>query len=778
MSLVIVLGIVLGAQTGGAGTMRTPRYFPETGRGAVHQHALDLSGSTVVLAFALQPGYEDIPLLAYLRTAKGTRVAVAYVTNGESTPTDEGGRNPASTAGERKEEAFAVMRALDANARFLNLPDPGVISSRGELEEIWGADTALARIGRVLHYFRPDVVLLEGDQRGDTARSMRQRLLVDLVLKAIGTPSKPGGKPDDAMSGNLSPSPRVFVESERGERNTREAEYDRPHPVWKISYRLIASEAANEYRGLRLQLPFWMGRGDRRYTSVKSGTTERLQSMVAGLPLIAPPLHSLAVAIRSVASRTVRGVYTPLLPEVVRAIDSLDLHLAWERRSVAGHDLRLLAAWKDGLESLRCSLLDLGLVYAPSESLVTEKQLFYLKFDGLPPRASGRGSRIYFPAAIDHSWGVNESVEYQFPFQPPQQFEVLTPRSMEYDSPAGQFGIRQSTLRTRFSFLIVHHDSAGRGSYLYRGEVLLRTGPKRMFEILTPVVRGIDGQPIICRLTNVSRDPFKGEISIDDTLLNSIQKSVSLKGKDAVVIDTVLLSLRSPLPQGDYPLSVMLPGGVNQSVILRSFEASIDSQARVALLTDINDSPIAHALDRLGVSWRRIDPSLESSSLSGTNVMILDRDALAGLRRAKGQAQTITSWVRGGGHLLVLPQHDVADGGSGFIPGFSFRRSPLLPPGAPLKIDTANLLLRSPNILSECDWDGWVVARSLCSVQVSPDLAASVLVSSADGNVPLLVTVAEGKGRITLVALDCISQLINVHPGVHRIFANLLKPNR
>jgi hypothetical protein len=39
---------------------------------------------------------------------------------------------------------------------------------------------------------------------------------------------------------------------------------------------------------------------------------------------------------------------------------------------------------------------------------------------------------------------------------------------------------------------------------------------------------------------------------------------------------------------------------------------------------------------------------------------------------------------------------------------------------------------------------------------------------------PLLLTKRSGKGRITLVALDMISQLANVKPGVHRLLANIL----
>jgi hypothetical protein len=348
---------------------------------------------------------------------------------------------------------------------------------------------------------------------------------------------------------------------------------------------------------------------------------------------------------------------------------------------------------------------------------------------------------------------------------------------MEYTVPGSRFGIRQSTLRTRFSFILVHHDSVRQSSYIYRGEVLLRAGPKRTFEILTPVVRATDGQPVICRMMNISRDTFHGALTMRDTVVNPVSKSVYLQGKDAVLVDTLFLSLRGPLPSGDHPISVSLPGGVQESIIARSFEARVDTQARVALLTAFDESPIAHALDRVGIPWRRINRSVTAGQgLARTNVIIIDRDALTELRGQGAQPETIMAWVREGGHLLVLPQNDVPEGGAWFIPGASFRTSPLLSPDAAVRTDSAYALLRSPNVLSEGDWDGWVVARSLCSVKVAGDRPAQVIVSSLDRDIPLVVTLPEGKGRITLIALDLISQLVNVHPGGHRIFANLLKP--
>ncbi len=767
-----VVGMFVGVGVQ-AGENSASRYFPDAGKGAVHQRALDLEGGAVVVIVALEPGHEDLPLLAYLRTAVGARAAVVFMTNGESTPGDVSERLPAEVAGERKEEAYAALRLLGVEARFLNLGDPGIVGSRRDLQTLWGRDTALARVGRVLGYFRPDVVVLEGDLRGDTLRSMRESLMSDIVLGALRESEKrPRGRPDTELV-MVSPRARVLAECEPAELGALVPAYDQVHPVWNRTYRAIATEAAEAYRSLQLQLPFRVKRGDRRYAYVKSGRTAQPPGFCAGLPAIPPAFHFDEARIRGLAARTVRGVRVPLLSGVSRAIDSLDLHLEWERRVRTGKNLRLLAAWKDGLEALRCALLDVHVAFAVSESLVTENQLFDITFEGPRPGGAAGQTKVFFPGAMDHTWGVNESPDFQFSLHPPQKFQIITPQTLSYDTPPAQFGIRATALRTRFSFLIAHRDSLPLRSYLSRGVVMLRTAPKRTFEILTPIVRAMPGQSVICRLVNVSRDAFKGELTIDDSLLLPVLRDVSLKGKNTVVLDTVAVSPRGDVPPGDYPFTVVLSGGVRRMCVLRSFPAQVIPGVRVALLSGMEASPVGDALGRLGVSWVRRVPG-EATDLSSLDVLIVDRDALQGLRAGDPAQTPIMAWVRGGGHLVVLPQFDLSDGGTSLIPGMSFVRSPLLPPDARVTLDTAGVILRTPNPIGEKDLAGWVVSRSFGAIRVNRDASHSVLVSSAHDGAPLVVTAPEGQGRITLVALDLISQLVNVHPGTHRLLANLL----
>ncbi len=749
------------------------KFFPETGPEAIHQRMLDLGNGGVVLVVVLQPGYEDFPLLAYLRTALGARVGIAYMTNGEATPSDVGENDLDQVAGMRKEEAYRAMSMLDVTPRFLNLPDLGVVGSEHEVARFWRADTTLERLRAALMYFRPDVVVIGGDLQGDSVQSIRQRAVVERVHAALIAAGKL--RKEELGKPNLLPLVGVRVFTQVGYRSPKgqRSRYDQLRPVAKRSYRGIGSEAATAYRSLRLQEDSWEIQGDRQYAALESRLRGDLFSAVASLPIVSAPLRPLATQMKQVAA-SAKQLREPEFARVVQAIDSVDHHLALGSSSLKGNDLRVLAGWKDGLEGLRCSMLNVKVPYAAEDSLVAINQVLYLKFGTMTSAVGTGNTRILFPAAMDHKWGVNESVEYQFPFNPPQQFMILTPRTLDYVYPPAEFGISETVLRTRFPFLVVHRDSTPRLSYLYRGDVRLRPAPKRTFEILTPIVRAATGQRVICRLTNVSRDPFEGDVTLSDSTVNLVRHHIALKGKDAVLLDTVVLSLRDTLPAGDYPLSLHIAGSVQGSFLMRSFPARIDTLARVGVVTAIQNSPLLSALDRLGIHATLVRKNVSGENrLSQYNVIILDRDALAdaGVRGSVGPL--LSGWVGSGGHLVVLPQiHGLAEDVA--FPGMAFRRSPQLSPATSIKIDSTAELDRFPNLLPAADWEGWAVARAFCSVRIPMNSPSRVIVSSKDANVPLVVDYTVGKGTVTAVALDLISQLMNVHPGAHRLLANLV----
>ncbi len=83
----------------------------------------------------------------------------------------------------------------------------------------------------------------------------------------------------------------------------------------------------------------------------------------------------------------------------------------------------MISLWKNALEDLRCSLLGVSIVCQPSDSLVTQGQLFYLRFAGFSSLTSKTHTTILFPGVLQKRWGVNESTKYQYDFASPQDIE-------------------------------------------------------------------------------------------------------------------------------------------------------------------------------------------------------------------------------------------------------------------------------------------------------------------------------------------------------------------
>jgi hypothetical protein len=76
-------------------------------------------------------------------------------------------------------------------------------------------------------------------------------------------------------------------------------------------------------------------------------------------------------------------------------------------------------------------------------------------------------------------------------------------------------------------------------------------------------------------------------------------------------------------------------------------------------------------------------------------------------------------------------------------------------------------------VIGRTDWEGWVEARAFAGI-VSSRADGKVILAAEQGSVPLIVNYPAGNGSVTLIAADLQSQLMNYHPGVYRLMANLV----
>ncbi len=745
---------------------QTSPYFPDVGTAALHQRFLDLKSVAVVLSVSAEPGDEDFATLAELRMGSGARIVSVYLTNGGSTPSDVSGDLPSQVAATRKLEAARAVTLLGGASYFLNIPDLGVPASREGLLEVWKRDTVVQRLARAICQFRPDVVLLSHDARAREGDTLRFSLIRDLLPEAARLARNPhdrtGGNPPWSVA-------RIFVE-DSSPAATFAAEVESVHPYWRKSYVEIGAEAAGMYRSLRLSLPAWNSGRDRRYRLMEGSGPRPSGGIAADLPKIPRQLGSLAGAIRAVLSTERAGNRTTSLRTIVNASGEIDRLLDRHPLQLSHLEKRVVAAWRNGLEDLRCTLLNVHFVLGPSDSVLAPRQLFTLDFTSCTHDLSNGTTEILFPAAMDGRWYVNESTKSRFPFKIPSEFRVVTPEQIPFNVPASTHGLNRPEMSQAFPYIVIHHEKDPTGDFAYRGAVQFVAGPVRSAEILTPVVRARNGERLVFSLGNISRDPFRGDAWVGDSLVEESHLPVAMSRKDEVVSDTIALAWRKTLPEGDYVSPLHIGKTVVGEFLARSFHVSVDTSMTVGLLTGYPASPLADALRRLGVHCLLLGrASLDSASLARLGVILVERDATVLRQDLHGLPQRLRRWVAGGGRLIVFPQRasgtpwNAGEGIPEFIPA-------LLPPEAAVVADS---LPGSPNTIVPADWNGWVMTRARNAIVVQRGEAAVIVRAEGDGRV-LLASVPTGKGSVIAVALDLASQLEVVHAGAFRILANLL----
>ena len=745
-------------------------YYPEIGRGAIYQRCTDLAGGQVVLVVALEPGCEDLATIAYLRMSQGAHVVTAFMTNGDGTPSDLSGEAPFLLAARRKSEAYRANTLLGAEVYYLNLPDPGIVIDREALEIAWKPDSAISRIVRLIHTQRPDVIVISQDFREKSAGAMRRQVCTDLFIKAI-----------DLMKREKGPTAwkvhRVLAETASGGEKTSRVPVTDLHPIWKKSYQSIGWEAARCYESLTAVM--MKGRDSSRHAFA--------QAWPAGASPDNPFSGNVEIGsrrfllLRQALQKVVGGksAFAQSLDHVSSMIDSVDFILSHQVAGLTNQEKRWLIHWKNGLEALRCSILGVQIDYSSSDSLLTEHQIFHLRFKDFRTRTGKGKAEIFFPGASQHDWVVNESVNDHFDFEAPKDFLMLSPGNLEYNMPVSLYGLQATSLRGHLIFYVNRRGSTRSHNFSYKGDVPFRSGPRRTFELLTPMVRATNNEPVVVSLLNFSRDPFRGEITLADSSVGPSKKSVFLPSKDFLLNDTLRLKISAPLAAGAHMGFLELSGkGGIRPFIARAFDCKADLPDRIALLTGIKESPFAAALHRIGSQPELLNVSSLAQELdSFSGVLLLDRDAVAMRPDLQAELPRLHSWVEKGGQLVVMPQQTV-DRPLGLVEGLEFIPYPGLPPTAELAIDTSCAIVRNPNTLKHEDWNGWVVARAWGSIRVAGGIPAEIAVRDQSTGNPLVARVHVGKGWVTLVALDLSSQLMNIHPGVHRLLANLLLPMR
>jgi hypothetical protein len=760
------------------GQMSDKSVFPDE----LLQRIAEVKSSTRVLLVAAEPGMEDQALAVYLRTSVGASLSTLFLTNGESLEPDDGQLLPHLLAAQRRLEASKVMSRLGAESYFLNLPDPGSVHSVSALRLQWPSDTVQAKLARFISRLRPDAVILCDDTRERGKSVILSAIENDLVESARllkgGKNAKSGIALNESQLWNI----RLVLVEDQSAQGIK-LSLDKKAPSSGRSFFEVGNDLRSMYESVRKQTETW-DRGKSRSFRVllpRSLTATSLDRIITKnvTPRVSKLSNEIDAWCASYLSQRKKGSggqAKPFLRSLKTLIERVDTTI----KTWFGFDQNekaLVLQWKNGLEALRNSLLGLDLKFSISDTVVADRQLTFLTIDTLIGRSATGRTQVYFPATVE-GWVVDESLESRLPYRTKDPYRLLSPQQLTYNLPISEYGLDDLTVGRPFPFLIVHKDTVSPElSFNLRTVATFFYSPRFTTEVLIPAVRVAPEEFTVVRLTNHSRDGVRDSVHVSDSLVVSQKSPFRLSVKESTEVDTLFLTWRKNLPDDTYLIPIMI-GKVRVTQFgARSFHCDVDTTKRVAFIAGALNSPLKSALRRIGIRARELSAETAVKEGPGNgDVVIVDRRALTFHPELAGAKSPLEKFASSGGHVIILAQDADRWQSSPLLEGISLKRANELSASLSVSADSSDKLLSAPNVLGPSDWSDWLfrLGSNEVSIAKQSGIRGVISISTPKKQYPQVATMKFGSGRMTYVDLNLWHQWMNVHPGAHRLLANLI----
>ncbi len=742
-----------------------PSGFSQTS--GVRQKALELRHPLVVLTISLQPGDEDFGLLRELRFGRGASVTSAYLTNGESGENDLGSSYPNDLAALRREEATQAVESIGCRAVFLNIPAAGSVEDSAGLWMMWTRDSVQIRIMRLVSSVRPHLTIL-----------FPERLLPEQSISWM----------------ELKEQLRLAILRLQQPKDIRELQRLAGLPVWEVQRVAVGKkvprpmrkqpqevrDSEGRYRSMSQQFHLFNPSYSVDFSEIlHPASSKQIKSVYAGLPL--PP----SAVLRNLNKRIdilARGILNSkslsnprkqgYLQEITSIADSVDYLVGVRYSAFRGPDQKMLLLWKEGLQELKNELLGLSVSYTLADSVLTSLQVTTLAIDSVSGASPGSQQWFFFTPARQ-GWIINESMNYRLPLTPRTVFRIVSPGEILFNLPAQHEGLQRDGIYTPVDCFVVQSDSNRTNSFGFRLRLPFRFAPKFTVEVLTPVVRAVDGERVVVRTTNHSHDGVADRIGVSDSVVTSSFALFRLSVKESSQTDTLTLRWKSPAAEGYHLLHVEIAGIDVANFAARAFEVNVDQDRSVGIISALGASAADETLRRLGIrSERRHAGAVTSEWLSSRDVIVLDHRVYSRDSSIIRLANSLLTRAQAGGHIVVLSQDAAAWNATPLIKGLVLRQNTKLGPELEIHAGDAERLINTPNTMTEADWSGWLFSRGANEIIVPP--SAKVLLSIGRSRIPAVVSQQVDSGRITFVNLNLPIQWLNIHDGAFRLLANLL----
>ena len=281
---------------------------------------------------------------------------------------------------------------------------------------------------------------------------------------------------------------------------------------------------------------------------------------------------------------------------------------------------------------------------------------------------------------------------------------------------------------------------------------------------------------------------------------DSASKTVVLPGNG--VVRSIAFRLRGTLPPGRHVIDVTATAGgetfaqgyttidyehINPRRMYRPSRLTIEAvdiaatgPMRVGYIQGVGDNSAA-ALSQLGVDVTLVDPaSLAQADLSGYHAIVVGPRAYDANPALVANNARLLEYVRTGGTMVVqYGQYEMMRPGMTPYPLTINRpHDRVTNENAPVTlIDSTSTVLRSPNVITPADFEGWIQDRSLYMPRTFDPAYVPSVAMSDPGEPPNrggILVAPYGQGTYVYTSLAFFRQLPNGVPGAARLFLNLL----
>lgn len=736
-----------------------------------------------MLSIALEPGHEDLKTLSYLRFTKGAKILSTYLTNGEAGESDSEILIPNAFATLRREEAYKVMQRLGGEEYFLNFPDLGSVNDSSLIRSRWDSDTLQSRLMYMISEYRPDLILVAADLRGLRGESMRLKILQSDVLEAVRRISPSGMSVAGAPPIASWQVKQVLFENQKGPLSGFDMKNS--HPLLKKNYSDIGNLVGSEYRTIHVQREKWESSRAHLYSDQLKKSGQRRSRIDQNWPTsVSKRLTGLDSMMLGISERSKNlallpanraRVQTLILKDVAALIDSVDIRLA-NQHVYDSQERKALLHWKEGLEKVRCEILGVDVQYSFSDTIATERQVLSLSIDSLIVGSPISGKpEIYFANVGMDKWIVDEWVDTRLPLRFNEPYRLLSPGYVKYDLPFGVYDHASAKHGTPFSFFVLQRSSDRTKNFFKKITQRIFFSPKLLVEVITPIVKSVEGEKLLLRFVNNSHDGLLDNISVSDSIVTGGPNRIRLSAKGTEIRDTLQLRWADSVSEGSHLIPINIGDTHIANFVARSFGISVNRNRKVTVYGGNDQRILEESLRRMGANYHAIsDLSDIANEPEKGSVLLIGRRAMSLRDKATHITQVAQTFAQHGGHVIILSQDDEIWNSSPSLPNVKLVRNPFLDEQTKVSIDTSHGFLSSPNLIDRDGWDNWLFRIGSNEVALQGESNFETPVLLGDKDIPAVLSSTYGEGRITYVDLELAIQLMNINRTAFALLANII----